>query len=388
MNLELIEALKQLEKEKGIDSEVIFEAITDSLLSYYKKNLSKNGNAQNVVVNMDRETGKVQIVEKRMIVEEIEDPQNDILLDEAREENPEYKLGDVYQKEVTPKDFGRVAAQTVKQSVIQKVREAERDIIYEEFINKEGDIVSGIVQRIDAKAAYVDLGKIEALLLTTEQMATERLEFNQRIKAYVNEVKKTTKGPQVLLSRTHPGLLKRLFEFEVPEIHEGVVEIKSIAREAGERSKIAVASNDDNVDPVGACVGPRGVRVQSIVDELKGEKIDIVKWNSDTAEFIKNALSPSNVLEVTIFEDEKKAMVVVPDYQLSLAIGKEGQNARLAAKLTNWKIDIKSESQLETEEDFELDLESFDADDAEREEAAEVEELEIKESDEENNSEE
>lgn len=356
MNLDLMEAIKEIEKEKGIDPEVIYQAITESLLAYYKKNAGKNSNPNNIDVNLNRETGALTIIEKKLVVEEIEDEKNEISLEEAKKISHLYQIGDFAEMDVTPKDYGRVVAQSVKNSVIQKVREAERDIIYDEYISKEGDIVNGIVQRIDAKTTYVDLGKVEAILLPSEQMDGERLEVHQRIKAYVLEVRKTTKGPQVLLSRSHPGLLKRLFELEVPEIHDGIVEIKSIAREAGSRSKIAVFSNDENVDPVGACVGPKGSRVQVIVDELKGEKIDIVNWSEDIAEFIRNSLSPSKVYEVTVYEEDKKASVIVPDYQLSLAIGKEGQNARLAAKLTTWKIDIKSESQQnEMIEDFDID---------------------------------
>ncbi len=367
MNLDLIEAIKEIEKEKGIDPEVIYQAITESLLAYYKKNAGKNPNVNNINVYLNRETGELRIIEKRLIVEEITDDKTEISLEEAREINHIYQIGDYAEIDVTPKDYGRVVAQSVKNSVIQKVREAERDIIYDEYIGKEGDIVNGIVQRIDNKTAYVDLGKVEAILLPSEQMDGEFLEVHQRIKAYVLEVRKTTKGPQVLISRSHPGLLKRLFELEVPEIHDGVVEIKAIAREAGSRSKIAVYSNDENVDPVGACVGPKGSRVQIIVDELKGEKIDIVNWSEDIAEFIKNALSPSKVYEVTVYEEDKKASVVVPDYQLSLAIGKEGQNARLAAKLTTWKIDIKSETQ-HSEMIGDFDIEDFEEEESNDEE--------------------
>lgn len=347
MNIDLIEAVKEIVKEKGINPEVIYSAVTDSLLAYYKKNVGKKSNPNNIEVNLNRETGELTIIERKIVAEEVVDEKEEISLDGAKEISRLYQVGDLVDIDVTPKDFGRVVAQAVKNSVIQKVREAERDIIYEDYIGKEGDIVNGVVQRIDNRTAYVDLGKVEAVLLASEQMEGERLEVHQRVKAYILEVRKTTKGPQILLSRSHPGLLKRLFELEVPEIHDGVVEIKSISREAGSRSKIAVHSNDENVDPVGACVGPKGSRVQGIVDELKGEKIDIVAWSDDIAEFIKNSLSPSKVYEVTVYEEDKKASVVVPDYQLSLAIGKEGQNARLAAKLTNWKIDIKSESQQE-----------------------------------------
>lgn len=344
MNLELIAAIKEIEIEKGIDPEIIYEAITESLLAGYRKNAGRNA-AADIEVRLDRETGAIKIVERRVVVEEVEDAKAEISLEDAKEVNHLYQLGDIVEEDQTPEDYGRVVAQSVKNTLIQKVREAERDIIYEEFIGKEGDIVNGTVQRVDSKTVYVDLGKIEAILLPSEQMEGEKLESHQRIKVYVLEVRKTTKGPQILVSRSHPGLLKRLFELEVPEIHDGIVEIKSIAREAGSRSKMAVYSHDENVDPVGACVGPKGSRVQLIVEELRGEKIDIVNWSEDTAEFIRNALSPSKVYEVTVYDEEKKASVVVPDYQLSLAIGKEGQNARLAAKLTTWKIDIKSESQ-------------------------------------------
>jgi N utilization substance protein A len=255
-------------------------------------------------------------------------------------------MGDYVETEVTPRSFGRIAAQTAKQVVVQKLREAERGIIYDEFYNKECDIVTGIVQRAEKRNVIVDLGKTEAVLATTEQTPGEEYKFNERIKTYIIEVKKTTKGPQIMISRTHPGLVKRLFELEVPEIHDGTVEIKSISREAGSRTKIAVYSKDENVDPVGACVGQRGTRVQAIVDELRGEKIDIIKWSNDVRDYISSSLSPAKVVRVDVDEAQKAAKVVVPDYQLSLAIGKEGQNARLAAKLTGWKIDIKSESQL------------------------------------------
>jgi N utilization substance protein A len=259
--------------------------------------------------------------------------------------DPGIQIGDVVDIEVTPRDFGRIAAQTAKQVVTQRIREAERGLIYSEFIDREDDIVTGVVQRQDARNYYVDLGKIEAVLPMAEVIPGERFKHNDRTKTYITKVEKTTKGPQVMISRTHPGLLKRLFELEVPEIYEAVVEIKSVSREAGQRSKIAVYTKNPDVDPVGACVGPRGTRVQAIVNELKGEKIDIVRWSEDLSEFVANALSPSKVVSVEVKEDEKIARVIVPDHQLSLAIGKEGQNARLAAKLTGCKIDIKSESQ-------------------------------------------
>ncbi|MFV9509817.1 transcription termination factor NusA [Tepidibacillus sp. LV47] len=346
MNREFIEALDQLEKEKGISKEVILEAIEAALISGYKRNFHS---AQNVRVDINRETGEVKVFARKNVVEDVVDPRFEISIDSAREINPNYHIDDIVEIEVTPKDFGRIAAQTAKQVVTQRIREAERGIIYETYIDKEEDIITGIVQRQDSRFIYIDLGRTEALLPLSEQMPTEKFKQGDRVKVYITKVEKTTKGPVIFVSRTHPGLLKRLFELEVPEIYEGIVEIKSIAREAGYRSKVAVYSHNENVDPVGACVGPKGARVQTIVNELKGEKIDIVKWSKDIEVFISNALSPSKVISVDIHEDEKIASVVVPDYQLSLAIGKEGQNARLAAKLTGWKIDIKSESQINKE---------------------------------------
>lgn len=346
MNMEFIEALEQIAKEKNITKEVLLETIEAALISAYRKNF---GSVQNVRVAIDRLTGEVKVFSRKNVVEDIEDERIEISLEEARQEDPRYNLDDIVEIEVTPKDFGRIAAQTAKQVVVQRIREAERSMIYEEFRNREGDIITGIVQRQEQKNVFIDLGKIEAVLTSTEQIPNEIYQMGDRLKTYLVEVKKTTKGPQVLVSRTHPGLLKRLFELEVPEIYEGVVEIKSTAREAGSRSKIAVYSRNEDVDPIGSCVGPKGARVQTIVNELKGEKIDIVKWDIDPIKFVANALSPSKVLSVEIDEKEKIARVVVPDNQLSLAIGKEGQNARLSAKLTNWKIDIKSQSQAEKE---------------------------------------
>ncbi len=344
MNAELIEALATLEKEKGIEADVLLEAIEAALISAYKKNF---GSLQNVRVQIDRATGEIKVFSRKVIVEEVTDQRSEISLAEARTMDPRYEIGDVVEMEVTPRDFGRIAAQTAKQVVVQRIREAERDMIFDEYANRESDIVTGVVQRVENRNVYIDFGRTEAILTPSEQMPTDEYVQNERIKTYIIDVKKTTKGPQILVSRTHPGLLKRLFELEVPEIHDGIVEIKSIAREAGSRSKIAVYSKNENVDPVGSCVGHKGLRVQAIVNELKGEKIDIVKWSPEPDKFIANALSPAKVLSVDINEEEKMARVVVPDYQLSLAIGKEGQNARLAAKLTGWKIDIKSESQVD-----------------------------------------
>jgi len=303
---------------------------------------------QNVRVLIDRLSGEFKVYARKTVVETVEDARTQVGLEDARKLDPNYQLEDIVEYEVTPREFGRIAAQTAKQVVVQRIREAERGMIYNEYVNREGDIVTGVVQRYEQKNVIVDLGKVEAVLPAQEQIPREVYQSFERIKTYVVEVKKTTKGPQIMLSRTHPGLIKRLFELEVPEIHDGVVEIKGVSREAGARSKIAVYSRDLNVDPVGACVGPKGARVQTIVTELKGEKIDIVNYSTDPQEFVANALSPAKVVGVYPKLNEKVAIVVVPDYQLSLAIGKEGQNARLAAKLTGWKIDIKSESQANT----------------------------------------
>lgn len=347
MNAEFMQAFEQLGKEKGIAPEVLFDAIEAALISAYKRNF---GSAQNVRVSLDRSTGEIHVYARKNVVETVTDSRLEMDIKEAKANDIRYELDDIVEIEVTPKDFGRIAAQTAKQVVVQRIREAERGIIYEEFSNRESDILTGIVQRIEQKNVFIDLGKAEAILAPSEQIIGEAYRHGDRLKTYIIEVKKTTKGPQILVSRTHPGLLKRLFELEVPEIHDGVVEIKSVAREPGLRSKIAVYSRDENVDPVGACVGHKGMRVQAIVSELKGEKIDIVKWNADPAKYIANALSPAKVVSVEVNEIEKVSKVVVPDYQLSLAIGKEGQNARLAAKLTGWKIDIKSESQAQSVE--------------------------------------
>ncbi|MGE5576438.1 MAG: transcription termination factor NusA [Syntrophothermus sp.] len=343
MNLELMQALNELMYDRGISREVLMEAIDAAIVSAYKRNYNS---AQNVRVQLDEKSGQIKVFACKTVVPEVEDPRLEMSLPEARAINPSYELQDVVEVEVTPRDFGRIAAQTAKQVVVQRIREAERELIFDEYSNKQDDIVTGIVQRHEQRNVLVDLGRIEAVLTPSEQMPTENYRHGDRIKVYIVEVRKTPKGPSVLISRTHPGLLKRLFELEVPEIYEGIVEIKSVAREAGYRSKLAVASRDPNVDPVGACVGQKGGRVQTIVNELRGEKIDIVAWDADIARFVANALSPAKVVSVYPNETTKVARVVVPDHQLSLAIGKEGQNARLAARLTGWKIDIKSESQM------------------------------------------
>lgn len=339
---EFIDALRQIKKEKGIDEEIIFEAIETSLVSACKKNF---GTSQNIKVEINRETGAVDVFAQKDVVENVEDDSLQISIEDAQAINKRFKVGDVYNEVVTPKDFGRISAQTAKQVVVQKFREAEREILYNQYITKEKDIVTGIVQRMEKRNVIIQLGKIDAVLAQNEQIPGEEYSFGDRIKVYIVEVKQTTKGPQIYVSRTHPELVKRLFEQEVPEVHDGTVEIKSIAREAGSRTKIAVYSKDNSIDPVGACVGQNGYRVNVIVSELQGEKIDIINWNEDPKEFIAAALSPSKVVAVKIDAENQSAKIVVPDHQLSLAIGKEGQNARLSAKLTGWRIDIKSEMQ-------------------------------------------
>ncbi|CAM3074963.1 transcription termination factor NusA [Filibacter tadaridae] len=341
MSSELLDALVALEKQKGISRDVIVDAIEAALVTAYKRNFNQ---AQNVRVDLNLDKGTMKVYSRKDVVEETEDTRLQISLEDAQKINPAYELEDIVEEEVTPRDFGRIAAQTAKQVVTQRVREAERGLIYEEYVDREDDIVNGIIERLDARNLYVGLGKVEAVLPIGEQIPTESFKPHDRIKVYITKVEKTSRGPQVFVSRTHPGLLRRLFELEVPEIFDGTVEIKSIAREAGDRSKISVHSNNEEVDPVGSCVGGRGARVQSISNELSGEKIDIVEWDEDPVIFVANALSPSKVLDVQVKEEERSTTVVVPDYQLSLAIGKRGQNARLAAKLTGWKIDIKSET--------------------------------------------
>ena len=350
MNHEFMEALDELEKDRGIDKDILIDTIEQALLTAYKKNF---GSAQNVRVEVDRVKGDVRVFSQRVVVDESDlyDTFLEIELKDAREISPNYELGDIIENEVTPKDFGRIAAQTAKQVVVQRIREAEREIVYNEFMDKENEIVTGEVARVNKNIVYVNLGRIEAIMTQAEQIPGEHYQAGQKIKVYILEVKKTNKGPQIVVSRSHPGLVKRLFEFEVPEIFEGIVQIKSVSREAGSRTKMAVKSIDEKIDPIGACVGPKGSRVKNIVDELGDEKIDIIKYSDDPAEYISASLSPSKVERVEVNEEEKSALVVVPDYQLSLAIGKEGQNARLAAKLTNWKIDIKSESQVNQEQE-------------------------------------
>ncbi|MBQ8564176.1 MAG: transcription termination/antitermination protein NusA [Firmicutes bacterium] len=347
MNKEFIQAIADLEKEKQISKDVLIEAIESALVSAYKKNY---GTSQNVRVNIDRETGDIDVFMRMEIVEEedLEDDLTQMTIEEAREIDFRYEVGDAVEYQVTPRDFGRIAAQTAKQVVVQRIREAERGMIFDNFITRQGEIMTGQVQRISNDTLFVSIGRTEGILSATEQVPGEKYNVNDRLKVYIMDVKKTTKGPQVFLSRSHPGLVKRLFELEVPEIEDGTVEIKGIAREAGSRTKMAVYTEFENVDPVGACVGARGARVQAIVDELHGEKIDIITWSDDPQELIASVLSPAKVEKVIVAENgEKSATVVVPDYQLSLAIGKEGQNVRLAAKVSGWKIDIKSHTQYE-----------------------------------------
>ena len=347
MNKDFLDALTELEREKNISKEDIITAIEDAVELAYKKNY---GNYPNVRVLVDREDGEVLVLMSKEVVSEVEDDMMEVSLEEARSYDERYEIGDVIEYQVDPKDFGRIAAQTAKQVVVQRIREAERRNSYDEFVNKQGEIVTAKIERINNGTMFLSVGNSEGILPLSEQVKTESFNVGDRIKVYVIDVKKATKGPQIFLSRSHPGLVRRLFELEVPEISDGTVEIKGIAREAGSRTKIAVYSHDENVDPVGACVGNRGTRVQNIVDELFGEKIDIIVWDEDPAVLISNVLKPAEVEGVYInyvSEKEKMATAVVPEQQLSLAIGREGQNVRLAARVSGWKIDIKSKSQLE-----------------------------------------
>ena len=352
MNADFISAIQELGKEKGIEPELLYQAVEDALVAAYKKNSNTN---QNVRVDMNKETGEIHVYAQRTVVESDPIDETEMSLEDAQAIDARYVEGDIVETEVTPKNFGRIAAQNAKQVVVQRISEAERGQVYERFQSRAQDIVTGIIERQENKNVYIDLGKVEAILTPNEQIPGEIYQYHDRMKTFIVEVKRSTKGPQIVVSRTHPGLLKRLFELEVPEIHDGIVEIKSVAREPGMRSKISVYTADENVDPVGACVGHKGMRVQTIVNELRGEKIDIVKYSEDPAQYVANALSPAKVVSTNVNEAEKICRVVVPDYQLSLAIGKEGQNARLAAKLTGWKIDIKSESQAKEEEAVEAE---------------------------------
>jgi N utilization substance protein A len=341
MKSDFLMAITQLAAEKNLPREMVLEAVESALASAYKKD---NTAVSNVVVRIDRETGAVRVFNQKTVATEVTDPRIELTVEEARKTKPDAVVGDIVEFETRPTDGGRIAAQTAKQVVLQRLREAERELVFEEYSGKESDIVSGIVQRFEGKNVVVDLGKAEAVLPPQEQVKTEHYRPGQRLKLYLLEVFKSNKGPQVTVSRTHKNLLRRLFELEVPEIFKGTVELRSIAREAGYRSKVAVSSSQEGIDPVGACVGLRGIRIQNIVNELGGERIDVVQWDPEPARFVANALSPAQVVRVSVSEAENTASVIVPDRQLSLAIGKEGQNARLAAKLTGWRIDIRSES--------------------------------------------
>lgn len=369
---DFMSAIDDLVKEKGITRELLMEAIEAALVAAYKKNY---GTAQNVRVVFEDGLEGIEVLMRKDVVEEVEDEFTQISLEEALEIDPRYQIGDAVEYQVTPKNFGRIAAQTAKQVVVQKIREAERGMVFDNYINRQGDLITGVVQRISNETIFVNIGNTEGILVASERARGEHFRVNDRIKAYIMDVRKSNKGPQIFLSRTHPGFVERLFELEVPEIEDGVVEIKSIAREAGSRTKIAVYTEDEDVDPVGACVGTGGSRVRNIVDELFGEKIDITTWDDDPKVLIKNVLSPAKVEDVLIDEEEKAATVIVPDYQLSLAIGKEGQNVRLAARLCGWKIDIKSHSQYFGDEEYEEYDDEYYDDEYEEEYVEEAEEV-------------
>ena len=342
-NKELILALEDLEKEKGIKKEYLLESIETALVTAYKRNFDS---LENVRVEMDKKTGATHVYSVKEVVKEVENPETQIKVKDAQKINPDLNEGDNLETEIVPRNFGRIAAQTAKQVIIQKLRELEREIIFTEYNDRKGEIVSGLVQKADRNIVVMDLGKLEGVMPSKEQIPTEHYKVNDKIKAYVVDVEKGAKGaPQVIVSRSHPDFVRKLLEFEIPEIYEGVIEIKSVSRDAGNRSKVAVYSPDPNIDPVGSCVGQKGVRIQNVINELNGEKIDVIEWNEDPSIYIASALLPAQILAVDIKEEEKFAQVIVPDDQLSLAIGKAGQNARLAARLTNWKIDIKSETQ-------------------------------------------
>ena len=342
-NKELILALEELEKEKGIKKEYLLEAIETALVTAYKRNFDA---LENVKVIMDKQTGATHVYSMKEVMETANDDALEISLEDAQKINRDYKIGDTVDIEIVPKDFGRIAAQTAKQVIIQKLREVERDILYTEFNDRKGEIVSGLVQKADKNIVVLDLGKLEGVMPPKEQIPTEKYKVNDKVKGYVLDVERGEKGaPQVIVSRSHPDFVRKLLEFEIPEIYEGLIEIKSVSRDPGYRSKVAVYSQNQDIDPVGSCVGQRGIRIQNVINELNGEKIDVIEWNPDPSIFISASLLPAQILAVDIKEEEKFAQVIVPDEQLSLAIGKAGQNVRLAAKLTNWKIDIKSETQ-------------------------------------------
>ncbi|MCI9063143.1 MAG: transcription termination/antitermination protein NusA [Clostridia bacterium] len=342
-NKELILALEELENVKGIKKEYLLESIETALVTAYKRNFDSS---ENVKVEMDQKTGATHVYSVKEIVEKVEDSVSQISKQDAKKINKTLKVGDQVDVEIVPKNFGRIAAQTAKQVIIQKIREAERDVLYAEYSDRKGEVASGIIQKADRGIVIMDLGKLEGVMPIKEQIPTETYRVNDKIKAYVLEVERGEKGaPQVIISRSHPDFVRKLLEFEIPEIYEGLIEIKSVSRDPGKRCKVAVYSQDENIDPVGSCVGQRGIRIQNVINELSGEKIDVIEWSPDISTYIAAALLPAEIMAVDIKEEEKFAQVIVPDDQLSLAIGKSGQNVRLAAKLTNWKIDIKSESQ-------------------------------------------
>ena len=342
-NKELILALEELEKEKGIKKEELLESIRTALITAYKRNFDA---LENVDVKIDEQTGETHVYSIKEVMERAIDDALDISLEEARKINNQLNLGDNVAVEIVPRDFGRIAAQTAKQVIIQKLRETERNMVFNEYNERKGEIVSGLIQKADKHIVVMDLGKLEGIMLAKDQIPTERYHVNDKIKGYVVDVERGEKGvPQAIISRTHPDFVRKLLEFEIPEIYEGLIEIKSVSRDPGLRSKVAVYSPDENIDPVGSCVGQKGIRIQNVINELHGEKIDVIEWNADPSIFISSALLPAQIMAVDIKEEEKFAQVIVPDDQLSLAIGKAGQNARLAAKLTGWKIDIKSETQ-------------------------------------------
>ena len=382
MNTELMEALEVLEKEKNISKDTLLEAIEQSLIQACKNHFGK---ADNVKVSINAQTGDFKVVAEKTVVDLVQDPIMEIALSDAKRADSRYELGDIVPVEIKSKEFGRIATQNAKNVILQKIREEERKVLFDQYYAKEKDVVTGVVQRYVGRNVSINLGKVDALLTENEQVKGEKFEPTQRVKVYVLEVKNTTKGPKVMVSRTHPELVKRLFESEVSEVAEGIVEIKSIAREAGSRTKMAVWSNDPNVDAVGACVGMNGSRVNAVVNELNGEKIDIITWDENPALLIENALSPAKVISVMADPDEKTAKVIVPDYQLSLAIGKEGQNARLAARLTGFKIDIKSETQAREAGDFDyVEEEEYEEEDNYDESAAEEETISAEENFDEN----
>ena len=372
---ELIAVMDELEKERGISKDYIVEALEEALVKAYKQNFDTDDNSDNVKVTIDKITGEMHVYSVREVVKEHAVPDLEISLEDARKIDKKYEVGDTVNIEIKPKDFGRIAAQKAKQVVVQKIREVEKEMVFTEFNDKKGEIVSGLIQKADGKIVVLDLGKLEGVMPLKEQIPTETYSVNDKIRAYVLEVEKGLKGtPQVIVSRSHPDFVRKLFEFEIPEIYEGLIEIKSVSRDPGNRCKVAVCSVNPDIDPVGSCVGQKGIRIQNIINELNGEKIDVIQWNEDPSIFISAALLPAKVMAVDVKEEEKFAQVIVPDDQLSLAIGKGGQNAKLAARLTNWKIDIKSESQFrEMLEKQQEEPEIEQEDDNQEEQEAEIE---------------